>query len=79
MSKKKNNSPASPARPRSPEPSRRDDPRTFRTAAITIETRELGDGKTEAVVRASVSSEEPYERYMCDENGERVRAYEEKH
>ncbi len=53
-----------------------DDPRTFREAAISIETRELGDGKTEAVVRASVSSEEPYERIMCDENGERVRAYE---
>ena len=53
-----------------------DDPRTFRAAAISIETRELEDGKTEAVVRASVSSEEPYERYMCDENGERVRAYE---
>lgn len=53
-----------------------DDPRTFRTAAISIETRALEDGKTEAVVRASVSSEEPYERYMCDENGERVRAYE---
>ena len=52
------------------------DPRIFRTAAISIETRELEDGKTEAVVRASVSSEEPYERYMCDENGERVRAYE---
>ena len=31
-----------------------DDPRTFRAAAISIETRELGDGKTEAVVRASV-------------------------
>lgn len=53
-----------------------DDPRTFRVAALTIETRELGDGKTEAVVRASVSSEEPYERYMRDENGECVRAYE---
>ena len=52
------------------------DPRTFRTAAISIETRALEDGKTESVVRASVSSEEPYERYMCDENGERVRAYE---
>lgn len=76
MSKKKSNSPASPARPGSPEPSRRDDPRVFRAAAISIETRELGDGKTEAVVHASVSSEEPYMRYMCDENGERVRAYE---
>ena len=76
MSKKKSNSPATPARPGSPEPSRRDDPRVFRTAAISIETRALEDGKTEAVVRASVSSEEPYERYMCDENGERVRAYE---
>ena len=53
-----------------------DDPRTFRAAAISIETRELGDGKTEAVVRASVSSEEPYERIMYDENGDRVRAYE---
>ena len=53
-----------------------DDPRTFRTAAISIETRALEDGKTEAVVRASVSSEEPYERVMCDENGDRVRAYE---
>lgn len=52
------------------------DPRTFRTAALTIETRELGDGKTESVVRASVSSEEPYARYMYDENGEWVRAYE---
>ena len=76
MSKKKSNSPASPARPGSPEPSRRDDPRIFRTAAISIETRALEDGKTEAVVRASVSSEEPYERYMRDENGECVRAYE---
>ena len=37
-----------------------DDPRTYRAAAISIETRELGDGKTESVVRASVSSEEPY-------------------
>lgn len=53
-----------------------DDPRTFRAAAISIETRQLDNGNTEAVVRASVSSEEPYERYMCDENGERVRAYE---
>jgi len=53
-----------------------DDPRIFRAAAVSIETRELEDGKTEAVVRASVSSEEPYERYMCDENGETVRAYE---
>ena len=52
------------------------DPRTFRAAALTIETRKLDDGKTESVVRASVSSEEPYERYMCDENGEYVRAYE---
>ena len=54
----------------------KNDPRIFRTAAISIETRALEDGKTEAVVRASVSSEEPYERYMCDENGEYVRAYE---
>lgn len=54
----------------------KNDPRVFRTAAISIETRALEDGKTEAVVRASVSSEEPYERYMCDENGETVRAYE---
>ncbi len=53
-----------------------DDPRTFRAAAISIETRKLEDGKTEAVVRASVSSEEPYERYMRDENGETVRAHE---
>lgn len=53
-----------------------DDPRIFRAAAVSIETREQEDGKTEAVVRASVSSEEPYERYMCDENGETVRAYE---
>ena len=53
-----------------------EDPRIFRTAAITIETREKGDGKKEAVVHASVSSEEPYERYMYDENGEYVRAYE---
>ena len=52
------------------------DPRAFRAAALTIETRKLDDGKTESVVRASVSSEEPYERYMCDENGEYVRAYE---
>ena len=52
------------------------DPRTYRAAAISIETRALEDGKTESVVRASVSSEEPYERYMCDENGEYVRAYE---
>ena len=73
MSKKKSNSPACPG---SSVTSRRDDPRTFRVAEISVETRELDDGKTEAVVRASVSSEEPYERYMCDENGETVRAYE---
>ena len=36
MSKKKSNSPATPARPGSPEPSRRDDPRVFRTAADSL-------------------------------------------
>ena len=76
MSKQKSASHGSPACPGSPANTTRADPRTFRTAAITIETRQLEDGKTESVVRASVSSEEPYERYMCDENGERVRAYE---
>ena len=73
--KAKTNTAAQTAAPITPE-QHANDPRTFRAVAVTIETRQLEDGKTEAVVRASVSSEEPYLRYMYDENGERVRAYE---
>lgn len=73
--KAKTKTAAQTAAPITPE-HRANDPRTFRAVTMTIEKRQLEDGKTEAVVRASVSSEEPYERYMCDENGERVRAYE---
>ena len=44
-----------------------DDPRSFREAVIEVETRDAGDGKTETLVRATVSSETPYPRAMWDE------------
>ena len=44
-----------------------DDPRSFREAVIEVETRDAGDGKTETLVRATVSSETPYPRTMWDE------------
>jgi len=45
----------------------RNDGRVFREAEIVAETRDAGDGKTEVVVRATVSSETPYPRQMWDE------------
>ena len=45
----------------------RNDGRVFREAEIVAETRDAGDGKTEVVVRATVSSETPYPRRMWDE------------
>ena len=54
----------------------RDDGRVFREAEIEIETREA-DGKTETLVRATVSSETPYPRSMYDkEVGSWVRCHE---
>lgn len=54
-----------------------DDPRSFREASLAIETRTREDGKTESVVRVSVSSETPYPRFMPDpESGEMVKCYE---
>ena len=50
---------------------RADDPkkdgRTFREAELQVETRDAGDGKTETIVRATVSSETPYPRFMYDD------------
>ena len=43
------------------------DGRIFREAEIEVETRDAGDGKTETLVRATVSSETPYPRTMWDE------------
>lgn len=39
-----------------------DDPRQYREAEITVETRDAGEGRTETVVLCSVSSETPYLR-----------------
>lgn len=53
------------------------DGRLFRAAEVSVETRDAGDGKAEAVVRCTVSSEAPYPRRMWDEEaGEWVRGYE---
>ena len=50
---------------------RADDPkkdgRTFREAELRVEPRDAGDGKTETIVRATVSSETPYPRFMYDD------------
>ena len=55
----------------------RNDGRVFREAEIVSETRDAGDGKTETIVRATVSSETPYPRTMWDEEiKEWVRGYE---
>ena len=55
----------------------RNDGRVFREAEIVAETRDAGDGKTETIVRATVSSETPYTRFMWDEEvGARVRGHE---
>lgn len=55
----------------------RNDGRVFREAEIVAETRDAGDGKTETIVRATVSSETPYPRLMWDEEvGARVRGHE---
>ena len=55
----------------------RNDGRVFREAEIVAETRDAGDGKTETIVRATVSSETPYPRFMWDEEvGARVRGHE---
>lgn len=55
----------------------RNDVRRFREAEIAVETRDAGDGKTEAVVRCTVSSEAPYPRRMWDEEEKAwVRGYE---
>lgn len=49
----------------------------FREASFVTETRDLGEGKTEKVVRCSVSSETPYTRYLRDpESGEWVKCLE---
>ena len=45
----------------------KNDGRVFREAEIEVETRDAGDGKTETLVRATVSSETPYPRIMWDE------------
>ena len=48
-----------------------DDPRQFREAVLSLETRKRDDGTDESVVRVSVSSESPYPRFMEDpESGE---------
>lgn len=55
----------------------RNDGRVFREAEIVAETRDAGDGKTEVVVRATVSSETPYPRQMWDEENKAwVRGHE---
>ncbi len=55
----------------------RNDGRVFREAEIVAETRDAGDGKTETVVRATVSSETPYPRTMWDEENKAwVRGHE---
>ena len=55
----------------------RNDGRVFREAEIVSETRDAGDGKTETIVRATVSSETPYPRTMWDEEiKEWVRGHE---
>ena len=54
-----------------------DDGRVFREAEIEIETRAADDGKTETLVRATVSSETPYPRTMWDEENKAwVRGHE---
>lgn len=54
-----------------------DDGRVFREAEIEIETRAAEDGKTETLVRATVSSETPYPRTMWDEENKAwVRGHE---
>ena len=53
------------------------DGRIFREAEIEVETRDAGDGKTETLVRATVSSETPYPRFMYDDEVKAwVRGYE---
>lgn len=55
----------------------KDGARVFREAQIETETRSAEDGKTETVVRATVSSETPYKRVIWDAKEERwVRGYE---
>lgn len=55
----------------------RNDGRVFREAEIVAETRDAGDGKTETIVRATVSSETPYQREMWDDDEKRwVRGHE---
>lgn len=55
----------------------RNDGRVFREAEIVAETRDAGDGKTETIVRATVSSETPYQREMWDDDEKRwVRCHE---
>ena len=55
----------------------RNDGRVFREAEIVAETRDAGDGKTETIVRATVSSETPYPRTMWDEENKAwVRGHE---
>ena len=55
----------------------RNDGRVFREAEIVAETRDAGDGKTETIVRATVSSETPYPRQMWDEENKAwVRGHE---
>lgn len=58
----------------------KDDKRKYRAAEWKVETREVGEGKdkkTERVVRCSISSETPYQRWMPDpESGEWVKALE---
>lgn len=55
----------------------RNDGRVFREAEIIAETRDAGDGKTETIVRATVSSETPYPRTMWDEENKAwVRGHE---
>lgn len=55
----------------------RNDARVFREAEIVAETRDAGDGKTETIVRATVSSETPYQREMWDDDEKRwVRGHE---
>lgn len=55
----------------------RNDGRVFREAEIVAETRDAGDGKTETIVRATVSSETPYPRIMWDEENKAwVRGHE---
>lgn len=56
---------------------RKKDARSYRAAEFATEQKDIGDGKTATIVRATVSSEAPYRRLMFDEEaGQTVPCYE---